>query len=967
MGLQEALASLKTTCVDAVLQKWTELEEAYDQEVDASMPCFQAWILAPGRVLWPILRLVAELKYGGLYNSLHERSKKVLRTLIKRLHLEDYWALFLGLGDYFMLSRDALEILARITKNRPHTGFIELLNALHAGRMTRGTASLRGVSTDMSRFTTWDALKAEEILLGHTSLPTPHKSESIGRLEVAAEDGVLTGLTSAGDDNASDHDQSMEFQGAIETHLTSLRANDGSAEGGKHVDEADAAEEEDDGPGREEEEESHDDDHEQNLYGEEGGHGDSDWEVEVEIGRGNTKSPNPGNEDEFEISDLESPPAYLLTSRESSLVPSIQFPEPDPDSNLNAEPLVMEDSLVVDTQNNSGVGGTVWIGATPITPKDLLTVAGKNWLNDEVVNGLATLLLAGRQDIHCMSTFFFATLSGTKDTINYAKVEKWTKGVDIFTKKHLLVPINKDGNHWTLAIITMAPLTGGTASPFEICTVDSLNSVGGQSYALIANQLWTYLILEAKSKRGAVLSPDQVKWKHARNSPQQNNGQDCGVYMLVCLERFADDPEHFLHTMEQASAGSWVVDAASERARFQAMLLYQLQQATTSLKAVPETTSNSQHIGSEDGIYSSVSSTCLESPDSALGDACGSRDASPAPVGALPGPPASFSGEGSTMGSHQQSTSTKRVLVPDDSGGVPSATPSASKVGLTSPPEESIDQTVLPTISAAAHLGNTQNTADTLITQRLAMEHLAMNEAISLDRRQEALKSLPSHTYPVSCGQWAKIADIPALGDISTVLSTLDALQIAEHVDLLLVSSSQSPQKRYHEVSALEAQRLGSQLATQNARLTFAAHLVQVSQALLRTLESFHASQAEASKALQDQVLAEEAFRDNTMQEKQFDFYREKWMLDVEVRIKDLKGMCRQATDEEMNMLRLYERVLVVMRNSSRIKEVCEERLGGAMADVAGFLKKEEEEEQEWARRRRRGEQLKELLRTSQL
>ncbi|KAI9046396.1 hypothetical protein LZ554_009572 [Drepanopeziza brunnea f. sp. 'monogermtubi'] len=887
MGLQEALAGFKATYPDAILQKWTELEDAYDQEADADMPYFQAWILAPGRVLWPILRLVAELKYEKSYSSLQERSKKVLRTLVKRLHLEGYWALFLGLGDYFMHSRDALEILARITKNRPQTEFIELLNAMHAGRQARGTSSLRGLSTDMSRFTNWDALKAEEILLGHPSLPTPNKAESTEIPEVAAEDGVLTGLTTVGDDNASDHDQSVEFQRAIETHLTRLRTYDGSAEDETHVDEADAAEEHDDHdqkPSREEE--SHDDDHEQSPYGEEGGHDDSDWEIDVEIGRGNTKSPKRANEDEFEISGLESLPAHPFTSRESSPVPSSELPKPHPDSTLNAKLLVIGDSLVVDAQNNSGVDDTVWIGASEITPKDLLTLAGENWLNDEVVNGLATLLLAGRQDVYCMSTFFFSTLSGIGETISYTKVEKWTKGVDIFSKKHLLVPINKDGNHWTLAIITMAPL--GTAPAFEICTVDSLDSAGGRSFALIANKLCTYLISEAKSKRGAVLSRDQVKWKHARNAPQQNNCRDCGVYMLVCLERFANDPEHFLHTMEQAPPGSWVVDAASERARFQAMLLYQLQQATTSVKAVPETASNSHYIGSEHGSYSSVSSTCLETPE--LGDACGSREASPAPLGGLPGPPASA--------------------------------PSASKVSLTSPPGESIDQTnVLPTISAAAHLGNTQNTADTLITQRLAMEHLAMTEAISLDRRQEALKSLPNHIYLVSCGQWAKVAKIPALGDISTLFSTLDALQVAEHVDPLLVSSSQSPQKRQHEVSALEAQRLGRRLVTQNARLTFAAHLVQVSQALLQALESFHASQAEASAALQAQVLAEEAFRDTTMQEKQFDFYREKWMLDVEVRIEDLKGMCRQSTDEERNMLRLYERILVVERNSSRIKE----------------------------------------------
>ncbi len=41
---------------------------------------------------------------------------------------------------------------------------------------------------------------------------------------------------------------------------------------------------------------------------------------------------------------------------------------------------------------------------------------------------------------------------------NYMNVKSWSKkvhGKDIFNMKYIFVPIHKDGNHWTLAVIDM--------------------------------------------------------------------------------------------------------------------------------------------------------------------------------------------------------------------------------------------------------------------------------------------------------------------------------------------------------------------------------------------------------------------------------------------------------------------------------------------------------------------------------
>ena len=57
--------------------------------------------------------------------------------------------------------------------------------------------------------------------------------------------------------------------------------------------------------------------------------------------------------------------------------------------------------------------------------------------------------------IYFFNTFFFQTLTKTikgKKGINYDGVKKWTRGVDIFSKDFIVVPINESA-HWFLAII----------------------------------------------------------------------------------------------------------------------------------------------------------------------------------------------------------------------------------------------------------------------------------------------------------------------------------------------------------------------------------------------------------------------------------------------------------------------------------------------------------------------------------
>jgi sentrin-specific protease 1 len=84
--------------------------------------------------------------------------------------------------------------------------------------------------------------------------------------------------------------------------------------------------------------------------------------------------------------------------------------------------------------------------------KDLQTLKGLNWLNDEVINFYMNLICARSETLNDLlaypfATFFYPRL--IKD--GHQGVRRWTKKVDIFTYNLIIVPIHL-GMHWTLAV-----------------------------------------------------------------------------------------------------------------------------------------------------------------------------------------------------------------------------------------------------------------------------------------------------------------------------------------------------------------------------------------------------------------------------------------------------------------------------------------------------------------------------------
>nr|XP_061803493.1 sentrin-specific protease 1-like [Nerophis lumbriciformis] len=155
-----------------------------------------------------------------------------------------------------------------------------------------------------------------------------------------------------------------------------------------------------------------------------------------------------------------------------------------------------------------------------LTRKDLQTLSGLSWLNDEVINFYMNLLVERSKDtklpsVNTFSTFFYPKLRSS----GYSAVRRWTKKMDIFSKDILLVPVHLS-MHWCLSVVD-----------FRKKSVTYFDSMGGNNDEA-CKVLLDYIQQESKDKKGKEL--DTTGWtlhsKKRNEIPQQMNGSDCGMF-----------------------------------------------------------------------------------------------------------------------------------------------------------------------------------------------------------------------------------------------------------------------------------------------------------------------------------------------------------------------------------------------------------------------------------------------------
>ncbi|KAG2263830.1 hypothetical protein Bca52824_070909 [Brassica carinata] len=171
-----------------------------------------------------------------------------------------------------------------------------------------------------------------------------------------------------------------------------------------------------------------------------------------------------------------------------------------------------------------------------ITGQVLQCLTPSAWLNDEVINVYLELLKERETrepkkyfKCHFFNTFFYKKLVSDSG-YNYKAVRRWTTqrklGYALIDCDMIFVPIHRSV-HWTLAVINNRDR--------KFLYLDSLNGVDSK----ILNALAKYLGDEAKEKSGKDIDVSSWDMEFVEDLPQQQNGYDCGMFMLKYIDFFS--------------------------------------------------------------------------------------------------------------------------------------------------------------------------------------------------------------------------------------------------------------------------------------------------------------------------------------------------------------------------------------------------------------------------------------------
>jgi len=171
-----------------------------------------------------------------------------------------------------------------------------------------------------------------------------------------------------------------------------------------------------------------------------------------------------------------------------------------------------------------------------VTRKDLLTLKGSNWLNDEVINFYMELLFDrsknkskdGDGDVpmcncYFFSSFFYSKIFYDQKEYNYKAVARWTKKLSIFALDKLIFPVHLS-NHWCLAVINFRD------KRFEY--YDSLHGGNAQCMECMKR----YVQDESMDKRKQAFDISDWTEYTPTDIPRQNNFVDCGMFALGFAE-----------------------------------------------------------------------------------------------------------------------------------------------------------------------------------------------------------------------------------------------------------------------------------------------------------------------------------------------------------------------------------------------------------------------------------------------
>jgi sentrin-specific protease 1 len=157
------------------------------------------------------------------------------------------------------------------------------------------------------------------------------------------------------------------------------------------------------------------------------------------------------------------------------------------------------------------------------------------WLNSDIMNYYFNLLQEREfiwspqtPHVHFFSTYFYALLELGGDRVHeITKINKL--GYSVLDCAIILMPVHR-GRHWSLAVMDLHNR--------ELKYLDSLGLHDATSEECLT-RFAEWIDDEAKRQKRDVLDANTWLQVYPPNIPQQNNGYDCGVFVLMYADWIA--------------------------------------------------------------------------------------------------------------------------------------------------------------------------------------------------------------------------------------------------------------------------------------------------------------------------------------------------------------------------------------------------------------------------------------------
>jgi hypothetical protein len=229
---------------------------------------------------------------------------------------------------------------------------------------------------------------------------------------------------------------------------------------------------------------------------------------------------------------------------------TIQIESADLDTMQQDVELINDDDTI-DWIERTNQQNRLIVGNIVVNEQDLARLEPGELLNDVIIDAYLHLLQETVSHVYCFSTFFFTRLkfeitSESTMRINYAKVSRWTKDIDLFSFSTVIIPINYQ-LHWTLAVINF---NTGTIQYYDSLMGDRSNKAFATS---VCADLVEYLMVEHLNKKNCHLGFSMdIDILLGCEIPQQDNSVDCGVFLCNYARCILQQPFKF----DQATIGA---------------------------------------------------------------------------------------------------------------------------------------------------------------------------------------------------------------------------------------------------------------------------------------------------------------------------------------------------------------------------------------------------------------------------